>query len=152
MTRPNMDMADLETIETMHAVTLEMDGGLPGYRDKGALQSAIARCQNRAYYNPSADVFELIAAVGYGLIQNHPYNDGNKRTGALFTLACLDQNGYSLPMHDDQLYTFFQSVAAGQLTEEKMASFLRTHARPKEPEKHLSPAYAHALQHQGGER
>ncbi len=152
MTQPNMDMADLEAIETMHAVTLEMDGGLPGYRDKGALESALVRAQNRAYYSPNADLFELTAAVGYALIQNHPYNDGNKRTGALFTLTCLERNGYSLPMHDNQLYTFFQSIAAGQLSEEKMASFLRTHARKNEPEQHRSPALVQAVQHQGGQR
>ena len=145
---PNMDMASLDAIETLHAVTLEMDGGLPGYRDKNALESAIARGQNRAYYNPNVDIFELIAAVGYGLIQNHPYNDGNKRTGCLFTLTSLNRNGYELPLNDTVLHSFFQSVAAGRVSEEKMASFLRTHARPKTQTLSL----AQINQHQGGRK
>lgn len=135
MTKPNLEIANLDAIQTMHSLTLEMDGGLRGIRDQGALESAIARGQNRSHYNPQADIFELVAAVGYALIQNHPFNDGNKRTGTLFTLTCLDQNNYKLPLSDKQLHVFFQSIAAGTITEEKMALFLRTHALQKTPEK-----------------
>ena len=66
-----------------HRETLHRHGGGPGMRDAALLDSALARPRNRAAYDPEASVFDLAAEYCAGIVGNHPFVDGNKRTGYL---------------------------------------------------------------------
>lgn len=72
----------LEVIKAAHQAQLEEHGGSPGVRDEGALLSALARPENLvAYGEPS--ILEFATAYASGIVRNHPFVDGNKRTGFL---------------------------------------------------------------------
>jgi len=78
-----------EVVLAVHEQLLARFGGLPGVRDDGLLDSALAKPPSLfTYSNPS--LFELAASYGYGIIQNHPFVDGNKRTGFLAAVTFLD--------------------------------------------------------------
>lgn len=99
-------------------------GGLPGIRDEGLLESALARPKNLLAYEPSCSIFRLAAALCVGIAKNHPFNDGNKRTALLATRAFLFLNGRVLePEQDDEVATFV-AVAGGSLTEHELAQWL----------------------------
>jgi death on curing protein len=80
----------LEVIKAAHQAQLEEHGGSPGIRDEGALLSALARPENLfAYGEPT--MFELATAYASGIIRNHPFVDGNKRTGFLAAFVFAGQ-------------------------------------------------------------
>ena len=70
-------------VDAIHNDQLREHGGLPGVRDENALESALARPQQKWRYAEGADVATLAAAYAFGLTKNHPYRDGNKRIGFL---------------------------------------------------------------------
>jgi len=71
-------------------------GGLAGLRDEGLLESVLRKPQNLfAYREGSAIVFELAASYAAGIVANHPFPDGNKRTGFAAAAVCLETNGLS---------------------------------------------------------
>ena len=83
-----------DVVIAMHGEQIAEHGGSPGIRDAGLLSTALARPQNQvAYGKPS--VFNLAAAYAFGVIQNHPFVDGNKRAGFLAAYVFLDLNGWS---------------------------------------------------------
>ena len=70
---------DRLVVEAVQFDLIRTFGGMPGLRDEPSLESALARPRQRFAYEPSADLAALAAAYGYGLVRNHPFNDGNKR-------------------------------------------------------------------------
>ena len=101
-------------------------GGLPGVRDAGLLDSALSRAPNLAAYgNP--DAAALAAAYGYGLSRNHPFFDGNKRTGFVAAELFLNLNRYELFATDADCVITMLGVAAGEVSEEDFATWLRSH-------------------------
>lgn len=118
-----------ETIEIMHQEQLLEHGGLPGLKDENALEAALARPLNKAAYGEE-DVFVLAAAYLYGLTRNHPFSDGNKRTGFLAAYAFLLINGYSFEAEQSVVIAFVLSVAAGEIDEEGVTRFFRDFCVP----------------------
>jgi len=117
------------TILAVHEQQLAEHGGSAGIRDRGLLESALARPINRAGYG-SPDVFELAAAYAFGISRNHPFIDGNKRTAYIAMELFLLKNGYSCEASDpDALLTMVQ-LAEGQMTEQDYATWLRGHCVP----------------------
>lgn len=112
-----------------HDEQLAEHGGLSGLRDEGLFDSALARPENPAAYG-EPDVFALAAAYGFGLARNHPFLDGNKRVAAIATETFLALNGHELTVDDAAFVMTFLSLAAGDLTEEAFAGWLRNHCRP----------------------
>ena len=110
----------------MHEEHLTEHGGLPGLRDRGALEAALARPRNRAAYG-DRDVGDLAAAYAWGIVRNHPFHDGNKRTGLLVMELFLALNGHALLADDATCVTTFMRLAAGELSEEELASWIRMH-------------------------
>jgi death-on-curing protein len=107
-----------------HAEQLAEHGGGDGIRDRGALESAMARPQNAAAYgNP--DAATLAAAYAFGIARNHPFVDGNKRTAAVVSETFLVLNGYRLAASDAELVVAFLALAAGELSEDEMADWFR---------------------------
>ncbi len=118
-----------EAIEIMHQEQLLEHGGLPGLKDENALEAALARPLNKAAYGED-DVFALAAAYLYGLTRNHPFSDGNKRTGFLAAYAFLLINGYSFEAEQSLVIAFVLSVAAGEIDEEGVTRFFRDFCVP----------------------
>jgi len=116
-------------IETLHAETLSRFGGTEGLREEGLLESALASPKHLARYeDPSA--FELAAAYCEGLLQNHPFADGNKRTGLLAARAFLFKNGYRLEPEEAETVAVIRQVAAGELGREELAEWLEASSEP----------------------
>lgn len=104
-------------------------GGLAGIRDHGLLESALDRARNRLAYEPCSSIFELAAALCFGIAKNHPFNDGNKRTALLSTRAFLYLNGQVLePVQQDEVATML-AVADGSLEEQQLAVWLRMNSQ-----------------------
>ncbi|GES44832.1 death-on-curing protein [Rhizobium dioscoreae] len=105
-----------EAIEIMHEEQLAEHGGLPGLKDENALEAALARPLNKAVYGEN-DVFALAAGYLYGLVRNHPFSDGNKRTGYLAAFTFLYINGYLIEADDGMIVALVLGVAAGEIDE-----------------------------------
>ena len=102
---------------------------MPGTRDLGLLESALDRPRNRLAYEPGSSIFELAAALCFGVAKNHPFNDGKKRTALLSTRAFLYLNGQVLePSQQDEVETML-AVASGALDEQRLAVWLRLNSR-----------------------
>ena len=114
--------------EAAHAEQLAEHGGPPGVRDAGALESAMARPRNLALYG-QPDLAALAAAYGFGIVRNHPFVDGNKRTAAVMMETFLVLNGGALTANDAELVVAIQALAAGELSEDELADWLREHAK-----------------------
>ena len=116
----------VDAVLAMHRRQIAEHGGDDGVRDIGLLESALARAQNIAAYEPEADIACLAAAYGFGIAKNHPFVDGNKRTALVATRTFLILNGYTLQASPVDKYTTFLQLAEGSLSEEELANWLRT--------------------------
>jgi len=114
----------------LHAESLAEHGGSQGMRDEGLLDSALARPLNLAAYG-QPDHAALAASYGIGIAKNHPFIDGNKRAALLATGLFLYLNGYRLTASQADTTIAMLSVAAGELTEDTFAAWLRQHARQR---------------------
>ncbi len=121
----------LELIEAIHERQIAEHGGGSGIRDRGMLESALARPQQLyAYGGQDVDLVAMAASYAFGLSRNHPFVDGNKRTAAVACELFLELNGYQLVAEDGDLYPVFLGLAAGELSEEALRDWLSRHARP----------------------
>ncbi len=111
----------------LHGESLAEHGGLPGLRDEGLLESALARPLNVTAYG-MPDITELAAAYGVGLAKNHPFADGNKRVAFLAVGLFLALNGYRLVATQLEATRTMLAVAAGDIDETAFAAWLRTHS------------------------
>jgi death on curing protein len=122
----NWIWVSLEVALAAHQEQIAEHGGGEGVRDNGLLDSAMARPQNLALYG-EPEVAELAATYAFGIARNHPFVDGNKRTAAVVSETFLILNGSALNATDAELVVAFLALAAGELTEEEMADWFRTH-------------------------
>jgi death on curing protein len=121
---------DPAVIYAVHNEQLAEHGGSAGIRDAGLLESALARPQNLlAYGDP--DVHDLAAAYGYGIARNHPFIDGNKRTAFVAVELFLSLNGLSLTATDVECVITMLALAAGEISEEAFARWLRANTAPR---------------------
>lgn len=120
-----------KAVDVFHAEQLAEHGGLAGLKDENALEAALARPHNKMAYG-EPDLFEFAAAYLYGIVKNHPYSDGNKRTGFLAAYTFLYINGYEIEASEAMIVTFVQSVAAGEIDEDGATRFLADHCVPLE--------------------
>ena len=93
-------------------------------RDEGLFESALARPRNLAAYG-APDAAALAASYAFGLAKNHPFIDGNKRTALVVCEIFLIDNGYELEAGDAELAVLFEDLAAGELSEDELAAWLR---------------------------
>ncbi|HRN65149.1 MAG TPA: type II toxin-antitoxin system death-on-curing family toxin [Alicycliphilus sp.] len=114
----------------LHAESLAEHGGGQGLRDEGLLDSALTRPQNLAAYgNP--DHAALAASYGLGLAKNHAFVDGNKRAALLATGLFLYLNGWRLTASQADTTLAMLSLAAGDLSEDDFAAWLRRNSAPR---------------------
>jgi death-on-curing protein len=117
-------------IEAVHLDQVREHGGLLGIRDEAALESALARPQQKWYYGDSPDIVQLAAAYAFGLSSNHPFRDGNKRIAFLAALIFLGLNGFSFDAPEDEIVETMLALASGDLTEEALADWIRSRSQP----------------------
>jgi death-on-curing protein len=120
---------DLEVVLAIHDEQLAEHGGQPGVRDRGLLESAMARPQNQFAYGEQS-IARLAASYALGISRNHPFLDGNKRTSLVVAELFLDMNGFELVATDAQCVTTFLQLAAGDLTEEQLVQWFAGHSTP----------------------
>jgi death on curing protein len=112
----------------IHDRQLAEHGGQTGVRDKGLLDSALARPQQlHAYGEPTPDLADLAASLAFGLARNHPFLDGNKRTAHVCYRAFLALNDATLVASEEEKYVAMLALAEGAMTEADFAAWLRRH-------------------------
>jgi death on curing protein len=119
----------LQAVFQFHELSIAEFGGSMGIRDRGAIESALARPKNLlAYGNP--DLFDLAAAYTSGLSQNHGFVDGNKRTSFVTGALFLEINGYLSEAEQAEVIAAMLSLAEHVIDEAGYAQWLRDHAVP----------------------
>ena len=113
----------------LHDRLLGLDGGAAGVRDEGLLQSALARPQQLHAYGHRPDTVDLATAYTAGIVRNHPFIDGNKRTGFVIGVLFLEMNGYRLTASEEDATQAVLGLAAGTLDEAAFAAWLRTNVK-----------------------
>jgi death-on-curing protein len=109
---------------SMHLEALALHGGAEGIRDLGLLESALARPENlHAYSEQSPSLAQLAAAYAKGIVSNHPFIDGNKRTAFIVSVTFLFLNGLVLTATKEDRVLTFWSLADGTLTEDQLAQW-----------------------------
>jgi death-on-curing protein len=116
---------DVDEIIDMHTEQLAMFGGPEGIRDRGALESAIARPVNNKWHYGETDMVSLAAAYAFGLARNHPFVDGNKRTAFHALMVFLRVNGVRFAPDPAHATEIILSLAAGEVSEESLARWIR---------------------------
>jgi death-on-curing protein len=123
----------LDEVIEIHDDQITRYGGRPGIRDLEMLKSAIAM--------PSAgfgvdyfhtDIYEMAAACLFHIVRNHPFIDGNKRTGAVASIVFLLMNGIELLADEDGYEKVVLSVAEGKIDKAEIARFFRNNASTAE--------------------
>ena len=115
---------DRRDVLAVHDLLLSLHGGMAGLRDEGLLESALARAQQIWNYG-SPDKIEMATAYTSGIVRNHPFFDGNKRTGFVAGILFLELNGFRFTASEEDAAQAVLSLAAGQLDDAGYTSFLR---------------------------
>ena len=113
----------------LHDRLLALHGGAAGVRDDALLQSALARPQQIHAYADAPDLLDLAAAYTAGLVRNHPFIDGNKRTGFVVGILFLELNGYRFTASEADAAQAVLELAAGTLDEAGYTNFLRANSQ-----------------------
>jgi death on curing protein len=108
----------------VHDRSLVLHGGAAGLRDAGLLASALARPKQLEAYGEAVDVIALAAAYTAGIVQNHPFVDGNKRTGFVIGVLFLELNGARFTASEEAATQAVLGLATGTLDEAGYAEFL----------------------------
>lgn len=124
MTEPEWIGAELAL--AIHEEQIAEHGGAEGLRDRGLLESALARPRN-AWGHGVQDLCVLASALGHGIARNHPFVDGNKRTAFVAVETFLILNGLDLTATDAESVVAMLDLAAGEMSEAEFAAWLRDH-------------------------
>lgn len=120
----------VQTAIAVHAVQLSEHGGSSGLRDRGLLESAMARAEQIHHDEPDAIFEHLAAAYVSAIIRNHPFVDGNKRTGFVLGALFLSRNGRQWKPPQAEAANVILEVAAGTFTEEMLTGWMLKWSAP----------------------
>ena len=112
----------------LHDRLLALHGGAVGLRDDGLLKSALARPQQHFAYAESPGIVDMAAAYTWGIVRNHPFVDGNKRTGFVVGVLFLELNGYRFNASEEDAAQMVLELASGNLDEAGYIAFLHAYA------------------------
>lgn len=115
-------------IDAIHDMQLAEHGGAPGVRDEGLLEAALARPVS-VHAHGESDFCTLAANYAFGVVRNHPYVDGNKRTAFLAAYIFLRMNGLELVADEVSATTAMLALAAGNSSEDEFAAWLRANTK-----------------------
>jgi death on curing protein len=114
-----------------HDRLLALHGGAPGVRDEGLLKSALDRPRQHAAYGDAPDIVQLAALCTAGVIKNHPFLDGNKRTSFVLGVLFLELHGHAFTASQADAANAVIALASGQMDEQAFAAFLKANASPR---------------------
>jgi death on curing protein len=115
----------LSQAKAIHEQQLALFGGTTGIIDEGKLESALCRPVNIANYNPEASMWDLAAALSYGIAINHPFVDGNKRTAFIVMAVFLEINQIRLIASEVDVVNIMLGIASGTTSEEMLCNWLK---------------------------
>jgi death on curing protein len=119
-------MISVADILGVHQFSIDNFGGANGVRDMGGLESAIARpFQTFGGNDLYESIFEKAAALGESLIINHPFLDGNKRTGFIAMVALIEEEKYLLNASQIEAYNFTIKISTGEIKFEEIVEWLK---------------------------
>jgi death-on-curing protein len=119
---------DYALVLALHDRLLVEHGGAAGLRDESLLRSALSRPLNHVAY-ASSDIIELAAKYIAGIVQNHPFVDGNERTGFVVGVLFLELNGYLLTASEESAAHAILDLAASAIDEKALCEFLRGNSK-----------------------
>lgn len=128
MTEPRW--LSLVHILAIHADQIQAHGGSLGLRDRGLLESALERPQNRFQYDPDADLPALAAEYGFGLSSNHPF-DGNERVAFQAMYLFPGLKGLRIEAAEEEVVGTVLALASGDLDEAGLSAWLHRHITPR---------------------
>jgi death on curing protein len=117
-----------ELVDVIHPELLAVHGGAAGVRDAGLLESVLAR-PRQLFAHSDCDIPRLAAAYVAGIVRNHPFVDGNKRTGFMTGYVFLERNGFHFTASEAEAAQAVLELAAGTVDEDGFTAFLRDHNR-----------------------
>ncbi len=120
-----------QLVQAIHTQAVAEFGGSHGVRDMGLLESALDRPRNLYAYGDDPTLFDLAAAYCTGIVKNHPFIDGNKRTGDLTARAFLFRNGYLFEPDEGDEVNIIVALAAGEIEEDVLAQWISENSTPK---------------------
>jgi death-on-curing protein len=121
---------EIDTVFALHDMQLAAFGGPAGLRDAGLLESALYRPRNVLFYATVApSLARLATAYAFGLVENHPFIDGNKRTGLVVSFTFLKLNGQRMTASEEDTYQTFINLASGALSEEALADWISANSK-----------------------
>ncbi len=120
---------DIELVLDFHAEQLALFGGADGIRDRGLLESGLARPINKFAYGET-ELAALAAAYGFGIARNRAFVDGNKRTALASMIVFLGLNGIDLDVTQEEATAIILGLAAGEIPEEILANWIADHMKP----------------------
>ena len=121
-----------ELVLAIHDRQLVEHGGAEGLRDEALLRSALGRPMNQFAYE-TTDVVELAAKYTAGIVQNHPFVDGNKRTGFVVGVLFLELNGYRFTASEEAAAQAVLELAAGRMDDKGFCEFVRANSKRSRP-------------------
>jgi len=113
----------------LHDRLLALEGGAAGLRDPGLLSSALARPRQLLAYGKNPDIIALAAAYTAGIVLDHPFIDGNKRTGFVVGVLFLELNGHRFTAAEEAAAQAVLSLAAGTVDEPAFTAWLRANSK-----------------------
>lgn len=123
---------DKKTLLAFHDDQVKTYGGKQGIRDVGLLESALAQPEasfGGEYVHQT--IYEMAAAYGFHICQNHPFYDGNKRTALIAMYTFLYVNGYRLQADKKSLFAVVIDLASGNVEKKELAAYLEEHCEEK---------------------
>jgi len=122
----------VDDVLTIHQLVLARAGSSAGVRDKNLLESAVLHPQTFVFGQyVYTDVYRMAAAYCFHIIKNHPFVDGNKRTGILTAITFLEKNGLEVSVDIDAWYTLAIDIAKSKIFKEDIAVFLKSCSFPR---------------------
>ena len=123
-------MISISEVEVIHNLLIEKFGGLPGLRDINGLKSALERplqtFDNNELY---PTILEKVASLLESILTNHPFIDGNKRTGYTVARIVLLQNGMDINATENEKYDFIIGIASGDIKYDEIYYWLKIHVK-----------------------
>jgi death-on-curing protein len=121
----------LTVVLAIHSDQIQEHGGSPGLRDRGVLESALARPMNTLLYKPDSDLCSLVASYGFGVARNHPFVDGNKRVAFQAMYVFLGLNGIRITGTEPEVVELVVALASSQIGQDEVTVWLRAHTVPR---------------------
>jgi death-on-curing protein len=125
---------NVEEVLILHAHAIREFGGSAELADLGRLEAALASPQHTMFgQDLYPDIDAKAAVLVFGIIKNHPFVDGNKRTGLFALFEFLERNGLTINAPADDLYQFTINIATSTLDKDEIVAWLRVHTVPYRP-------------------